>query len=136
MFSPFDIVLNHFFVTSFVLFTRYHLCKRMGKGMRVERIKLKKERGNGDMVIFRAERQMINVLFLGPVITLTNCRKWQLPYIHGITLREALISVEQRFSGVMNKVSFIAVNEIQTHDYSLSLSNGDDIALLTKFSGG
>lgn len=79
---------------------------------------------------------MINVLFFDPITMLTNCRKWQLPYSHGITLREALISVEQRFSGVMNKVSFIAVNEIHTHDYNLSLSNGDDIALLGKFSGG
>ncbi len=79
---------------------------------------------------------MINVLFFGPITMLTNRRKWQLPYIHGITLREALISVEQRFPGVMNIVRFIAVNEIHTHDYNLSLSDGDDIALLTKFSGG
>ena len=72
------------------------------------------------MVTFGAGRRMINVLFFGPITMLTNRRKWQLPYIHGITLREALISVEQRFPGVMNIVRFIAVNEIHTHDYNLS----------------
>ncbi|MEW5902832.1 MAG: MoaD/ThiS family protein [Pseudomonadota bacterium] len=79
---------------------------------------------------------MINVLFFGPVADRVGQREMQLDYCDGMTLHDVTHKVGMQFPGALSIVSFIAVNQEQVHDKQTVLHDGDEIALMAKFSGG
>jgi molybdopterin converting factor small subunit len=44
--------------------------------------------------------------------------------------------METRYADAFRLVSFIAVNNAQTQDTQMALNDGDEIAFMSKFSGG
>ena len=79
---------------------------------------------------------MIRVLFFGPVVDLVQAREMQFEYTPGMTLHDITARVGMQHPGALSIVSFIAVNQNQVHDKQLALHDNDEIALMTKFSGG
>lgn len=79
---------------------------------------------------------MIKVLFFGPIATLTGCRELEIAHTVGLRLQDLLAQTTERYPVILERISFIAVNETHAHDKSMPLSDGDVVALLAKFSGG
>ncbi len=79
---------------------------------------------------------MIRILFFGPVADRVQMREMQLEFNPGMTLHDVMHKVGMLYPGALSIVSFIAVNQNQIHDKQLALNDGDEIALMAKFSGG
>ena len=79
---------------------------------------------------------MIKVLFFGPVADRVGQREMDIEYTQGMTLHDITHKVGMQFPGALSIVSFIAVNQAQVHDKQTALHDGDEIALMAKFSGG
>ncbi len=79
---------------------------------------------------------MIRVLFIGPVADRVQTREMQFEYSQGMTLHDITAKVGMQHPGALSVVSFIAVNQTQVHDRQMALHDGDEIALMAKFSGG
>lgn len=79
---------------------------------------------------------MIRVLFFGPVAERVGAREMQFEYAPGMTLHDIIARVGMQYPGALSIVSFIAVNQVQTNDRQQILRDGDEVALMAKFSGG
>ncbi|WP_035384726.1 MoaD/ThiS family protein [Ferriphaselus sp. R-1] len=79
---------------------------------------------------------MIRVLFFGPVAERIGARELELPCVAGMRLQALIEQLSAQHPGAFDIVSFIAVNQTQVHDTQLPLNDGDEIALMAKFSGG
>lgn len=79
---------------------------------------------------------MITVLFFGPVADRTGQREMQMKFTEGMTLHDVIAHIGMQYPGAFSIVSFIAVNQNQVHDKQMTLNDGDEIALMAKFSGG
>ena len=79
---------------------------------------------------------MIKVLFFGPVADRVGTREMQFEHFPGMTLHDVTHNVGMNSPGALSVVSFIAVNQKQVHDKQMSLNDGDEVALMAKYSGG
>ena len=79
---------------------------------------------------------MIRVLFFGPVAEQFGARELQLDFFSGMTLQNVATQLQTQHAQAYNLVSFIAVNNAQTKDMNLVLHEHDEIAFMSKFSGG
>lgn len=79
---------------------------------------------------------MIRILFFGPVAEQVGKRQLELEYNAGMRLQEVIDQLRIRYEKANSLVSFIAVNSVQTRDMDMVLSDQDEIALMSKFSGG
>lgn len=79
---------------------------------------------------------MIRILFFGPVAESMGARELQLEFHSGMRLQDVATQLQTRHVQAYNLVSFIAVNNAQTKDLNLILNDHDEIAFMSKFSGG
>lgn len=79
---------------------------------------------------------MILALFFGPVAEQFGTHELQLDFHHGMTLQDVVTPLQTRYAHAYPLVSFIAVNNVQTKDMNLVLHDHDEIAFMSKFSGG
>lgn len=79
---------------------------------------------------------MIRVLFFGPVAERVGWRELDQPFAAGMCLQDVIESLSVAHPGALDIVSFIAVNQTRVTDRQLALADGDEIALMAKFSGG
>lgn len=79
---------------------------------------------------------MIRVLFFGPVAERIASREMQFEPVPGMTLHDIIARVGMQYPGALSIVSFIAVNQVQTSDRQQILRDGDEVALMAKYSGG
>ncbi len=79
---------------------------------------------------------MIKVLFFGPVAEKIGQREMLLGFTDGMTLHDVTHTIGMRYPGALSIVSFMAVNQQQVRDNHIALHDGDEIALMAKFSGG
>lgn len=79
---------------------------------------------------------MIRVLFFGPVAESFGTREKLVPYETGIQLQQITVDIQTLHPDVYGLISFIAVNNVQTRDMQLVLNDHDEIAFMSKFSGG
>lgn len=81
-------------------------------------------------------RQMIKVLFFGPVADRVQMRETQVEFSAGMTLHDVIAHLGMQHPGAFSLVSFIAINQAQVHDKQTVLHDNDEIAFMAKFSGG
>jgi molybdopterin converting factor small subunit len=81
-------------------------------------------------------KQMIKVLFFGPVADRVQTREIQVEFTPGMTLHDVIAQLGMLHPGAFSIVSFIAVNQTQVTDKQMALRDDDEIALMAKFSGG
>lgn len=79
---------------------------------------------------------MIKVLFFGPVAERIGTREMQCAYAPGLTLHRVMQQIAMQHSEALPFISFIAVNQQQVRDQQTVLCDGDEVALMAKFSGG
>ena len=79
---------------------------------------------------------MIRVLFFGPVAEQIGARELQLEFFSGTKLQDVVTQIQTQHAHAYKLVSFIAVNDTQTRDMNLVLHDHDEIAFMSKFSGG
>lgn len=79
---------------------------------------------------------MIRVLFFGPVAEKIGARELLFDFQQGMTLQYLVTQLQTRYAAAYTLVSFIAVNNAQTKDLNLALQVHDEIAFMSKFSGG
>jgi molybdopterin converting factor small subunit len=79
---------------------------------------------------------MMRVLFFGPVAEQFGARELQLDFYDGMTLQDVATQLRTQNAQAFKLVSLIAVNNAQTKDMSLVLHDHDEIAFMSKFSGG
>ena len=79
---------------------------------------------------------MIKVLFFGPVADRVGTHEMQFEHTTGMTLHDVTHKVGMQHPGALSIVSLVAVNQEQVHDKQMALHDGDEIALMAKFSGG
>lgn len=79
---------------------------------------------------------MIRVLFFGPIADRIQAREMQFEAAPGITINDITARIAAQHPGALDIVSFIAVNQEQVQDRQTVLHDGDEVALMAKFSGG
>jgi molybdopterin synthase sulfur carrier subunit len=79
---------------------------------------------------------MIRILFFGPVAEQVGARELAVDFHAGMRLQDVVAQMETRYAQAFKSVSFIAVNNAQTQDTQMALNDGDEIAFMSKFSGG
>ncbi len=79
---------------------------------------------------------MIKVLFFGPVADRIQTREMSFEATPGITVSDIIARIAAQHPGALDMVSFIAVNQEQVQDRQTLLRDGDEVALMAKFSGG
>lgn len=79
---------------------------------------------------------MIRVLFFGPVAERIGMREMPFAFESGMTVQTLIGRIQAQHAGALDLVSFIAVNQQQVHDRQQVLHDGDEVALMAKFSGG
>ena len=79
---------------------------------------------------------MLNILFFGPVTVHVDSSEMQLEYEPGRSLGDVVDQLRARYPQAFELICFTAVNEKQTSDLQLQLSDNDEIAFMAKFSGG
>ena len=79
---------------------------------------------------------MIRILFFGPLAERVGARELQLEFEPGMNVQDAVAHIQARHAQAFGLVSFIAVNNTQTKDMQMSLNDRDEIAFMSKFSGG
>ena len=79
---------------------------------------------------------MIQVLFFGPVADRVQARELQLEHVAGMRLQDVMTQLRDRYPGALDIVSFTAVNQVQVDDGHSPIADGDEIAIMAKFSGG
>lgn len=79
---------------------------------------------------------MIRVLFFGPVAEQVGARELSLEFFSGTKLQDVVTQMQTQYAQAYKLVSFIAVNNSQTKDMNLVLHEHDEIAFMSKFSGG
>ena len=79
---------------------------------------------------------MIRILFFGPVAEQVGTREAALEFKAGMRLQDAVTHIQTRYAQASGLVSFIAVNHAQTSDMRTPLNDQDEIAFMSKFSGG
>lgn len=79
---------------------------------------------------------MIRVLFFGPVADRVQTHEMQFEFTQGITLHDITAKVGMQHPSALSIVSFIAINQTQVHDKQTALHDNDEIAFMSKFSGG
>ncbi len=79
---------------------------------------------------------MIRVLFFGPVAERVKMRETGIEFTPGMTLHHVISHIGAQHPNAFGIVSFIAVNQVQTHDRQMALNDNDEIAFMAKFSGG
>lgn len=79
---------------------------------------------------------MIRVLFFGPLVAHVDAREMQIEFQSGLCLQDVVAQLQLRYPKAFELVCFTAVNQLQTHDMQLVLSDNDELAFMAKFSGG
>lgn len=79
---------------------------------------------------------MIKVLFFGPVADRIGTREMQLEHTQGMVLQDLFQQIARIHPEAIAFISFIAINQQQVRDRQTALSDGDEVALMAKFSGG
>ena len=79
---------------------------------------------------------MIRVLFFGPVAEQIGTRESALEFKTGMRLQDAVTHIRTHYAQAFGLISFIAVNNAQTSDLRTPLNDQDEIAFMSKFSGG
>jgi molybdopterin converting factor small subunit len=79
---------------------------------------------------------MIRVYFFGPIAEQIGTRELSLAFFSGMKLQDVATQLQTQYALAYHLVSFIALNNTQTRDLQLLLSDNDEIAFMAKFSGG
>ena len=79
---------------------------------------------------------MIRVLFFGPVAEQVNDRVMKIEFQAGLSLQDVVTQLKMFYPKAFELVCFTAVNEVQTRDMQLVLADNDEVAFMSKFSGG
>lgn len=79
---------------------------------------------------------MIRILFFGPVAERVGAGNVSLPYTDGIRLQDVRGQLQSHYPAAFELVCFTAVNGEMVRDLSQTLSDGDEVVFMSKFSGG
>lgn len=79
---------------------------------------------------------MINVLFFGPVAERVGHSNLSLPFTPDLTVQNLYDQLQTRHPSAFAIVCFTALNGEMLRDLSPTLSDGDEVVFMSKFSGG
>jgi molybdopterin synthase sulfur carrier subunit len=79
---------------------------------------------------------MIKVLFFGPVAERVGKSSVALAHTPGVRLQDVHTQLQTLYPAAFEIVCFSAINGEMVRDLSQTLSDGDEVVFMSKFSGG
>ncbi len=79
---------------------------------------------------------MVNILLFGPIAEKIGHRTLEYGYRPALKLHDLLLKVTEDYPQISQEINCIAVNQCVTKNMGHELTDGDEVALMSRFSGG